>query len=127
MKIDGIDPLLLNRIKEYTGRMEVQRTETTTSDNRVSRDRGQSGDNIFKPVSKDSEKKVEAALNRLNEEAEKDGIALKFGARKDRNLWYVDIFDRKSNELIREIPTDSALGVMNRIQSLFGVLLDEKR
>lgn len=127
MKIDGIDPLLLNRIKEYTGRMEVQRTETVFSDNRVSRDRGQSKDNIFKPVGQDSEKKVEAALNRLNEEAVKDGISLKFGARKDRNLWYIDIFDRQSNQLLREIPTDSALGVMNRIQSLFGVLLDEKR
>lgn len=127
MKIDGIDPLLLNRIKEHTDRMEVQRAETTVSDNRVSRDRGQSRDNIFKPIGQDSDKKVEAALGRLNEEAEKDGISLKFGARKDKNLWYIDIFDRTSNELIREIPTDSALGVVNRIQSLFGVLLDEKR
>ncbi len=127
MKIDGIDPLLLNRIKEQTDRMEIQRAENASTDTRVSRDGGYRRAGV--PTIPDLKygKKVEAALRRLNENAEKDGFPLRFSVRKEPNLWHVEVRDLASNSVVRDIPTTEALDVVNRIYSLFGVLLDEKR
>lgn len=127
MKIDGIDPLLLNRIKEQVDRMEVQKTEQTVTDNRVSRERGSSRGKVVEMPDQNNRHKVEAALRRLNENAEKGGIELRFDARRSDNLWHVLVMERDNNKVIRDIPTDQALSVVNRLQSLFGGLLDEKR
>lgn len=127
MKIDGIDPLLLNRIKEQTDRMEIQRAENASTDTRVTRDGGYRRTRIPTIPDLNYAKKVEAALRRLNDNAEKDGLPLRFSVRKEPSLWHVEVRDLATNSIVRDIPTTEALDVVNRIYSLFGVLLDEKR
>ncbi len=127
MKIDGIDPLLLNRIKEQTDRMVIQKTETAVSDNQVKRE---SGNPQRKPADIPEQyydAKLEVALKELNEKAEKDELPLRFDVNRELNLWHVRVYDTTRNEVVREIPTDRALSVLSRLQSLFGVMLDEKR
>ncbi len=125
MKIDGIDPLLLNRIKEQTDRMEIQKSESIGSDNAVRRESGSQRGKAAVPLH--SEQKLNEVLRRLNDEAERDNSPLRFSVRRDAKLWHVEVTDTLRNEIVRDIPTDQALTVLNRIQSLFGVLLDEKR
>jgi uncharacterized FlaG/YvyC family protein len=127
MKIDGIDPLLLNRIKEQTDRMEVQRSEGVATDTRVSRESGHSRERIVRIPERNNHQRLEQVLKRLNEEAEKEDTPLRFSLRRDADFWHIEIRDKVSNEIVREIPTKQALSVLERIQSLFGVMLDEKR
>jgi uncharacterized FlaG/YvyC family protein len=125
MKIDGIDPLLLNRIKEQTDRMEIQKSESIGSDNAVRRESSSQRGKAAIPLH--NEQKMNEVLKRLNDEAERDNSPLRFSVRRDAKLWHVEVTDTLRNEVVRDIPTDQALTVLNRIQSLFGVLLDEKR
>ncbi len=127
MKIDGIDPLLLSRIKEQTDRMEIQKTETAVSDNRVKRESGYPQGKAVQIPDQFYESKLNKALKQLNEKAERDGLPLRFSVRRDSNLWHVEVFDAESNDLVRDIPTDRALDVLSRMQGLFGGMLDERR
>ncbi len=125
MKIDGIDPLLLNRIKEQTDRMEIQKSESISSDNAVRREGGSQRGKATVPLH--NEQQMNEVLKRLNDEAERDNSPLRFSVRRDAKLWHVEVTDTLRDQVVRDIPTDQALTVLNRIQSLFGVLLDEKR
>ncbi len=125
MKIDGIDPLLLNRIKEQTDRMEIQKSESIGSDNAVRRESGSQRGKTTVPLH--NEQQLNEVLKRLNDEAERDNSPLRFSVRRDAKLWHVEVTDTLRDQVVRDIPTDQALTVLNRIQSLFGVLLDEKR
>ncbi len=127
MKIDGIDPLLLNRIKEQTDRLEVQKSETVFPDNRTKRESGRYKGQAAKPIEPDYNKRVEQALRQLNQRAEEDNLDVRFNLRKEKNYWHIEVFDRGSSEVIRAIPTDRAFEVLSRIQGLFGLMLDEKR
>jgi len=127
MKIDGIDPLLLNRIKEQTDRLEVQRAESAVTVNRVTRDGGYSRRETYPVSDEQNESKLKLAIDRLNENAEMEKLPVRFQARRGSQRWHIEVFDLASNEVIRDIPTEQAMNVVNRIQSLFGILLDEKR
>jgi uncharacterized FlaG/YvyC family protein len=127
MKIDGIDPLLLNRIKEQTDRLEVQRTESTVVENRVTRESGYPRRQTYPVSNEQNESKLKVAIDRLNENAERENLPVRFQARRGNQQWHIEVFDLASKEVIRDIPTEQAMNVVNRIQSLFGILLDEKR
>ncbi len=127
MKIDGIDPLLLNKIKEQVDLKEIRQTESTSTDNRVTREGSSDSGKASKHTDPNYERKLDQAIARLNEDAEKKGQPLRFSARKGSNLWYVEVRDTSKDEVIQEIPTEKALEVANRIQNLFGILMDERR
>jgi uncharacterized FlaG/YvyC family protein len=127
MKIDGIDPLLLNRIKEKIDRMEIQRAERTDTENSVRRESAFPRDKRSEDTGQAYERRLDEALDRLNDKAEKDSLPFRFSVRRDSKPWQVQIIDPGSNKIIHDIPTDQALSVVNRIQGLSGVLLDEKR
>lgn len=127
MKIDGIDPLLLNKIREKIDLKEVQQAEKPSQDNRVSRDGGSGSRADAYVRDRDYEQKVDNALKHLNENVQKEGHPLRFSARKENGLWHIEVRDMDTGNLIREIPTSRALEVVGRIRGLFGVLMDEKR
>lgn len=127
MKIDGIDPLLLNRIKEQTDRLEVQRAESAVTENRVTREGGYPRREAYPVSDEQNESKLKVAIERLNENAEKENLPVRFQARRGSQRWHIEVYDLASKEVIRDIPTEQAMNVVNRIQSLFGILLDEKR
>ena len=127
MKIDGIDPLLLNRIKEQTNRLEVQRTERPLTDSRVSRDADLTRQPRPEVVTRRDEESLKNALKRLNDNAEKDGLPLRFKASRQGNLWQVEVVDTTKNEVVSQIPTTRVHGVVNRLQGLYGLMLDERR
>ncbi|GEM_PF-1616715 len=127
MKIDGIDPLLLNKIKEQQALKEVQPAEKSAAETRVTRE-GRSGQERDKTLSGNAyEQKVRETIDRLNRDAKNEGQPLRFSVHKESKLWHIEVYDIENNKKIREIPTEKALEVANRMQSLFGILMDEKR
>jgi len=130
MKIDGIDSLIINRIKEQTDRMEVQRAEGSVTDNRVKPRTGSSERNNTYVVDQNHDLKVFNTVKRLNDNAEKNGLPFRFEARRELSIWHVDVYDSARKQVVRnipDIPVESVLTVLNRINSLFGVLVDERR
>ncbi len=127
MKIDGIDPLLLNKVKEKPDLKAVQKAESSATYTRVSREKGT--DRSTDTGEKDSRygEKVEKALKRLNDNAEQSGYKLRFRSKQDSGLWHVEVIDSESGRVVHEIPTERALEVANRLQGLFGLFMDEKR
>ncbi len=129
MKIDGIDPLLLNRIKEQTDRLEVRRAENVLTDSRVRREGDQGKFRRVYQEGMDQENRVYAALERLNDQAGRDNLPLSFRGRREADQWLIEIVDQERGDVVKVFSTgqDQVIGVVNRIQSLFGVLLDQKR
>lgn len=127
MKIDGIDPLLLNKVKDSPDLKAVQKTEGSSTYTRVTREKSSDGSKNSSLKDEVYEERLEKALEKLNYNAEREGQSLRFKAQKKSELWYVEVIDVEKNTVIGEIPTDRALAVANRIQSLFGIFMDEKR
>lgn len=118
---------MLNRIKEQTDRLEVQKAETVFPENRTKRESGRYKGEAAKAIDQDYDKKADQALRELNQRAEEDNLDVRFSLRRENNLWNVEVYNRNNSEIIQTIPTDRAFEVLSRIQGLFGVMLDEKR
>ncbi len=127
MKIDGIDPLVLNRIREQTDRFEVQKTEYSITDNMVKRRHGSQERRETNVPDARYAQKLDQALQKLNDTAGERELPLRFMVEKDTRPWMVNIVDVSQNEVVRQIPTDQALEVLNRIQTLIGVSVDDRR
>lgn len=127
VKIDGIDPLLLNRVREQNERLEVLKAESTATNRLVKREKGFSSQGEFPKTQASEERRLKQALDRLNDEARRDGLPLRFEAQRREDLWHVSVIDAKSREVLRDIPTREALQVVGRINNLYGLFLDQKR
>ncbi len=57
---------------------------------------------------------------------ERRELPLRFKVGKDTWPWMVNIVDVSQNEVVRQIPTDQALEVLNRILTLIGVSVDDR-
>ncbi len=128
MKVDGIDPLVLNRVKDQT-RSPVQEAErNAVQENRVRRQHEQTRAQQAEVESERSLlQEVEEAVRKLNDTAEAMHLSLRFLMHRDSERWMVQVVDIQQDEIVREIPPEQVLNVVAQIQSLIGVLLDERR
>jgi len=131
MKIDGIDPLLLNRIQEQAQRQQVDETDRSQTDERVSRQGAQKENTeTLTGQEKDLPEKLEEALRKLNDTTEALDLDLEFRAREDtetENRQKVEIRDLQQDETLKEIEPEEAINMVAQVQSLVGVLLDVRR
>ena len=129
MRVDGIDPLVLNRVKDQTTRPAVQ--ETDRSDAQKALIRQQQKENRANRAAVESEagqmREVEEAIMKLNDTAEAMQLSLRFLMHEGSERWMVQVVDIQQDEIVREMPPENVLNVVAQIQSLIGVLLDEKR
>ena len=63
----------------------------------------------------------------LNDTAEAMQLSLRFHMHRETDRWMVQVVDIREDEIVREIPPEKVLNVVAQIQSLLGVLLDERR
>ncbi len=70
---------------------------------------------------------LEESLEKLNEEAERDFLNLRFKLHEDSERWMVQVVDVLEDEVIREIPPEKILDVSARITEMIGVMLDQRR
>ena len=129
MKVDGIDPLILNRIRDQASKVPLQESER--SEAQQSRVQQQQKDNRARQPEIDTDKgmlqEVEEAVRKLNDTAEAMNLDLRFQLHEDSDRWMVRVVDMNDDEIVREIPPEKVLNVVAQIQSVLGVLLDERR
>ena len=129
MKVDGIDPSILNRVKDQTTKPPVQDNERSRiQEERVQQQRQQNrAQQATVELERGLLEEVEEALRKLNDTADAMQLSLRFQMHQGSDRWMVQVIDVRQDEIIREIPPENILNVVAQIQSLIGVLLDERR
>ena len=128
MKVDGIDPLVLSRVKDQATKTPLQETER--SEAQQSRVQQQNQNRSRQPAVEPEQnmlQEVEEAVRKLNDTAEAMHLNLRFLMHEESDRWMVQVVDVKANEIIRELPPENVLNTVAQIQSLIGVLLDARR
>jgi flagellar protein FlaG len=134
MKVDGIDPMVLNRVKDQATRSPVQeaeRADTQRARTEMLREQQlKARQQAATAVATDENmlQELEGAVLKLNDTAEAMQLSLRFHMHSDSDRWMVQVVDVRQDEIIREIPPEKVLNVVAQIQSLIGILLlDERR
>ncbi len=76
-----------------------------------------------KPI---SEKQLEKAIEGLNSTLEILDRGLRFDVHKETDRMIVQVVDKGSDEVIREIPPEKMLDLLAQIRDLVGIVVDEK-
>ena len=129
MKVEGIDPSILNRVKDQITKPPVQDNERSRiQEERVQQQRQQNrAQQATVELERGLLEEVEEAVRKLNDTADAMQLSLRFQMHQGSDRWMVQVIDVRQDEIIREIPPENILNVVAQIQSLIGVLLDERR
>ena len=127
MRVDGVDPLVMNRIHEQAQQRQVEETRSPATDTRV-RQRDQAlGREHHTEETKSFPERLQEEIERLNDTAGIFNISLRFRIHEESERMMVQVYDREREEVIREIPPEQVLNLVAQIQNLIGIMLDERR
>lgn len=127
MKIDGTDPLILNKLKDSTFRPEVQRLGDVETDNKILEKQAKAQGKPRAAADKPYMEELEGAVMQANETADAFNLGLRFKLHEATDRIMVQVVNIADNEVVKEIPPERILNLMGQIQEMIGVLLDEKR
>lgn len=127
MKVDGTDPLILNKIKDQTLRREIRQLEPVEANQRILEEKEKARQNLKGTEGKFYRADLEAAVKQANETAEAINLGIRFKLHEASDRYMVQIVNRVDNEVLKEIPGERILNLIGQIQEMIGLLLDEKR
>ncbi|AOQ23420.1 hypothetical protein MTAT_10010 [Moorella thermoacetica] len=118
MRVEGVDPLILNQVQSQTQKPAVQDTKkiNVDSDQEKRRQDGQAGY---------SRGDLEQAVAKLNTATDLFNIKLRFKLDHEKGEIYVLVIDANEGKIIRRIPPEKVLNVASQMQYMVGLLLDE--
>jgi uncharacterized FlaG/YvyC family protein len=73
-----------------------------------------------------SESTISRYVNAVNEALSPSFFRLNFNIHEDTNMAMIQVIDVNTDEILREIPPESRLDIMARIQEFSGLLFDER-
>ena len=83
--------------------------------------------NVSSPDQPDySQQQIEEAVNQMNRQIQQVSREIQFSVDKSTDRVVIKVIDRKTNELIRQIPSEEMLNLAEHLGKLKGVLLKEK-
>jgi len=115
MKIDGVDPLVVNQVINQTARSQVQSSRNIKT---ISDKKHQEGQQ------QDVQGQLKDSVERLNKAADAFNIQLHFKIDQEENELYVYVVDIVENKVIRRIPPESFIEAASRMQKMVGLILD---
>jgi len=74
----------------------------------------------------DQEKKLADAVARLNEQVQRNGRGLAFAVDERLNREVITVTSTSTGEIVRQIPSESALKMAHAIEDAKGMLVDER-
>ncbi|UNC91739.1 flagellar protein FlaG [Candidatus Contubernalis alkaliaceticus] len=128
MKIDGTDPLTLNKIKDQTQKLQVQSSGEVFTDTQMkNRQETIRGKNTPREENQNYNERLESAVKQANETAEAVNLSLRFEIHESSQRVMVRVVNLAEDEVIKEIPPEKVLNLVGQIQEMIGLMLDEKR
>ena len=73
------------------------------------------------------EKKIKAALDEANNKLRNTRTRCEFSYHEETNRISIKVIDKNTNELVREIPPEKTLEMLEKAWEIAGLLVDEKR
>ncbi|WP_025774193.1 flagellar protein FlaG [Neomoorella thermoacetica] len=118
MRVEGVDPLVLNQVQSQTQKPAVQNTKKidVNTEQEKRRQEGQAGY---------SQGDLKQSVEKLNATTELFNIKLRFKVDREKGEVYVLVIDASKGKIIRRIPPEKVLKVASQMQYMVGLLLDE--
>jgi len=122
VKIDGIDPLIMQKIQEQVRRKQVEESRRPAVENRT---RGREKPPPWeRGRSKRERNRLREEVRRLNETAKKLGLDLDFRLRFNPDRLLVCLRQEGEGTVVRELSLEQLPRVAEQLQRRGGVLLD---
>ncbi|MDW7651576.1 MAG: flagellar protein FlaG [Bacillota bacterium] len=116
MRVQGVDPIILNRIQEKVNKQAVQQSRQTEISDRQPRHGGKGQ----KAPDRDE---LTAAVEKLNNTAEALGIGLLF-VLDEGDTPAVFVVEKETQNIIRELPPDKIHEMLEDMQGFVGMMVD---
>jgi len=126
VKVDGIDPLQLNKIHEQTQKAVVQ--ESHRQDPRQKQqDKVLGREQRVVEWERSYMEDLQDAVEKVNITADTFNISLRFRIHEESERIMVQVVNLENNEVIKEIPPEKILNVVAQIQNIIGLFVDTRR
>ncbi|MDK2820363.1 MAG: flagellar protein FlaG [Clostridia bacterium] len=115
MRIEGIDPMILNHVQNQTQNYEVKSTKgiKVTTEQKYQQGQHQS-----------KEDEIKQSVKQLNETLDIFNIKVRFKIDREDDELYIYLIDTEKSEVIRRIPPETLMEAANRMQNMVGLILD---
>ncbi len=106
------------------GTIPVQQTVQPMQQTGTGQQDGQQGQTQGRQPTKDE---IKSAISHANKHAHFGNTSAQFSYHEKTKRISVKIFDKDTNEVIREIPPEETLDMIAKMYELAGIMIDEKR
>jgi len=127
VKVDGIEPPVLQRVQDQTRQKRVEQPQGERADLATRRRQQAAGQQQPGLEGRSNLEIIEDEVKRLNETAHLYNIGLRFSIHEETSRVVVQVYNREDNEVIRQIPPEKILNLVAQIQQMIGLLIDEER
>lgn len=124
--MDGIDPVHITRIQDQTQRAVVQESHRYDPGQK-GREKVLAREQRVVEWDKSHMEELKEAVEKINRAAETFDVGLRFRIHEETERIMVQVIDRETNEIIREIPPEKILNLVAQIQNLIGIFIDTRR
>lgn len=115
MKVDGIDPVVLQKIEAGVKRDVISEIEKTKVEGEKKK--------AF-PGREEYKKELLRSTRQLNLTANAFNFGLRFKLDREENEIYVLVIDREKGEVVRRIPPENVINLAAQMEYFLGLLLD---
>ncbi len=107
---------------------EVPKVEATEKIYVNDKDDGRDASNEKEgPASKSTSEEIKKAVDNLNKKMMNENSEAIFGIHDKTNRVTIKIVDKKTKEVIKELPPEKTLDMLAKVWEMAGILVDEKR
>jgi len=118
LKIPGIDPLTMQRIKERTTKQIVHDSEKPKVAEDKYKKQGQEYQEQY------SEQNLEELIEELNELFEEEAAPIRFKLIVKDEMFKIQIIDNKTKKVIKEVSPHKVMQLVRRHEDSRGIILD---
>ncbi len=126
VKVDGVDPVQLNRVQDQTLKPKIQEGQRHEAGQKQ-RERVLAQDQQVVEWDISHLEELEKNVEQVNKIAETLNLSVRFRIHEESERVKAEVVDRLTDEVIREIPPERVLNMVAQIQSLIGLFIDTRR
>ncbi len=126
MKVDGVDPIQLNKVTEFTQKAVVQEGQRQDP-KREQQERVLGREQQVVEWDGSNIEELDGAIQQMNQAAEALNVELRFSIHEGTERIMVQVVDKQSQKVIREMPPERVLNMVAQIQNMIGFFVDSRR